>query len=70
MTEARALQISNNVSEEFADFGKTNFATKKELCEVIQYFQLQSSAWCELHQALLNKVTLFALEAMTTKQHP
>ena len=35
MTDERALQISNNVSEEFVDLGDVSFATKKELCETI-----------------------------------
>lgn len=36
MTLERFSQILNNVSEEFTDHGDTSFASKKELCEVIQ----------------------------------
>ena len=35
MTDERALTISNNVSEEYIDLGRTDFATKEELCEAI-----------------------------------
>lgn len=35
MTTERFDQICNNVTEEFVDLNQTDFATKKELCEVI-----------------------------------
>ncbi len=53
ITEERALQISNNVSEEFADLGKTNFATKKELCETI--FWLNTTYGKELEKLIQDK---------------
>ena len=39
MSEDRAMQIINNVAEEFVDHGQTNFATKKELCETILWLR-------------------------------
>lgn len=41
MYEKRAREISNHISEEFRDLGKTNFATKVELCEVIEWMALE-----------------------------
>ena len=35
ISKDRALQISNNCSEEYIDLGQTNFATKAEMCETI-----------------------------------
>lgn len=57
LTEEQILQISNNVSEEFTDHGDTRFATKVQLCEVIQYWQRRANAnwigWMGLKTDLL-----------------
>lgn len=37
--EERILQISNNISEEYADLGEVDFASRAELCEVVHYFR-------------------------------
>jgi len=39
ISEERALQIINNVAEEFVDLGDTSFATKEELCETILWLR-------------------------------
>ena len=70
MTSDRAAEISNHVSEEFNDLGKTDFATKKELCECIQWFQRQCIEWNNLHQELRGKVITLSLETLNSKQHP
>lgn len=70
MTDERAAEISNHVSEEFNDCGKTDFATKKELCECIQWYQRRFDEWNNMHQDLRGKIMLMALEVATTKQHP
>lgn len=58
ITEDRALQILNNISEEYADHGLTNFATKMELCETVMI--LRRMQWEEdgklrlkIHKALM-----------------
>lgn len=37
--ENRAMQIVNNVAEEFCDHGDTRFATPEELCRTIQWLR-------------------------------
>ena len=41
MREPRAMQIVNNVAEEYSDNGLTDFATKAELCETINWLCVQ-----------------------------
>ena len=37
--QERAMQIINNVAEEYIDQGDTSFATKKEFCETILWLR-------------------------------
>jgi len=43
-SDGRALQIINNVSEEYVDHGRTDFATPEELCQTILWLQKTHSA--------------------------
>lgn len=70
MTDNEAAIISNHVSEEYVDLGKTNFATKKELCECILWFQQQNRRYNDIVQEHRSKVTTFTLEILQLKQHP
>lgn len=63
MNDARALQILNNVSEEFADHGDTNFATKKELCEAIQWLQNDTTKHLQRKDSALSRIVTLAAEA-------
>lgn len=38
----RAMQIVNNVAEEYIDLGRTDFATKAELCEAIFWLRREA----------------------------
>lgn len=58
ISQDRIDQISNNVSEEFADHGQTNFATKAELCQVIQWWQQHSDEGNNRFQQLRCDLTL------------
>lgn len=56
ITEERILQISNNVSEEYADHGETDFATKREFCETVRYWQRKEMEAHEKHSILRDKL--------------
>lgn len=59
----RALQISNNVSEEFLDHGQTNFATKAELCETILWLGTAYGDELRRKDAALRDIATKAIEA-------
>lgn len=64
ITEDRILQISNNVSEEYVDLGETDFATKREFCEVVRYWQRKELEAQEKYSALKSKIGTLWLQEM------
>ena len=64
ITEERILQISNNVSEEYADHGQTNFATRQELCEVVRYWQKKADDQWNKFASLRCDVVSLGIEHM------
>ncbi len=65
----RILQISNDVSEEYHESGKTDFATKAELCETIRYWQDRCDEWNNLHQTRMMELA-HVLGNHTQQPHP
>lgn len=63
ITEDRILQISNNVSEEWVDLQKSDFATKAEFCQVVQYWQRKSDDNWEKFMGLFTELSLLVLES-------
>lgn len=60
---ARALQISNNVSEEYIDQGDTSFATKAELCETLIWFRNRFDAELRRKDSALDDIATAAVKA-------
>lgn len=63
MGKDRALQISNNVSEEYLDHAETDFATKGELCETIIWLRNQYDAELRRKDAALDDIFDLAAQA-------
>lgn len=70
ITEERILQISNNVSEEYADHGQTDFATPRELCETIRYWQRKQMEEWEKHSVFLSKIGTLWMQEVTPLKKP
>lgn len=64
IAEDRALQILNNVAEEFWDDGLTNFATKTELCATIMWLRAQHENEFQRMRKALGQVVTIAAKAM------
>lgn len=54
--EDRAMQIINNVAEEYADLGLTNFATKAELCETIRWLRNHDGEEWQRMQSTISEI--------------
>jgi hypothetical protein len=63
ITKSRALQIVNNVAEEWNDHGSTNFATKKELCATIQWLTSDQRKELQRKDTALDKISVISLTA-------
>lgn len=61
-SDGRALQIINNVSEEYVDHGRTDFATPEELCQTILWLQKTHSADFMRKDACLDKIVSLAVK--------
>lgn len=62
------MQIVNNVAEEWSDLGKTDFATKDELCATINW--LRNTGGEEVQNLLgkLSQIAVLALAATHNEQ--
>lgn len=63
ISDDRALQIINNVAEEYCDLGHTNFATKKELCDTIDWVRRKDQADLQKKDMALGEIAIAALKA-------
>jgi hypothetical protein len=63
ITWERALQISNNCSEEFLDHGETNFATKAELCAAILWLNDNCAKNLQKKDNALDEIATIAFKA-------
>jgi hypothetical protein len=59
----RALQINNNVAEEYVDHGDTSFATKAELCETILWLCNDHFAQLQRKDSALDDIFYLAIKA-------
>lgn len=62
LSKERALQISNNVSEEYVDLGDTSFATKQELCETIIWLRDEYEKELRRKDSALDEIAILALK--------
>lgn len=59
LSKDRALQVMNNVAEEYLDFGDMTFATKEELCETIIWLgRIHQEEYQRIRSSLSNVVTV------------
>ena len=65
ISDARALQISNNVAEEYNDHGQTNFATKDELCRTILWLNNHHAQHLQRKDLALDEMIITAFKART-----
>ena len=61
ITRDRALQILNNVYEEYLDHGITYFANKEEFCEAIMQLSRNHSKEMERKDAVLDAIMAAAI---------
>ena len=67
MTDERAMQIINNVAEEWVDLGETDFATKNELCDAILWLRKKDQEQIQDYIAALSSIILEAGKALRRK---
>ncbi len=65
LSEDRALQIINNVAEEYVDLGETNFATKAELCEAILWLRKSSDREFHRTRSTLDQIFMLCAKSLT-----
>lgn len=67
ISDDRALQIINNVAEEYVDLGQTDFATKAELCSAILWLRKHDlEEWQRMHSTLSDISLLCARRLLRT----
>lgn len=64
MTTERYEQILNNISEEYVDLGKTRFATKQELCEVVLRLRQEGDVEAQKLRDALTRIGCDALDTL------
>lgn len=70
ITSDRALQIVNNVAEEFNDDADTSFATKAELCATILWLREDQDKELRRKDEALDEIFMTAAKARLYKYLP
>jgi len=70
ISDDRAMQIVNNVAEEYVDLGRTNFAAKEELCRTILWLRQDAEKERQRLQGALDAIFTRCAQALLRRDSP